>query len=393
VTDTLSPRRLLEHLRPTLQLDDELLDGYVLADCYRIHEREPLRVELRRDRDRFELQVEPSSEVEGRRPPASAAGLEISYRHGAAPQAAAAACQRFAEHLRLALGDATRCWTMAPASLLELPARVAAELRIEPGTLDGDPDRELLHHDFASYERLYGVRPEVLEVHVEGKSASGVSIYYPPARNGRVPNSGTVYPLASRIAHRRRMRRYFAGLGYVADADGFPRTVPTPTTFTRALEHRSGRARVRPRMIAGVSASLRPVHWGVLVRRNLLPVTVAPRYSVEIHRRIRDVGLLQDIPCDVGMLAHDMSVHAFALHAVPEDAWDELVVVGFERVRARPWSVLAGPYGVLARLANFFEGSITNHCWAAWKEADEPEDFADRFAPHFQTLMHELRSL
>lgn len=351
-----------------------------------------LRVELRRDRDRFELQVEP--ELGHRRPLANVAGLDVSYRNGDAPsELAAAACRRFAEHLQLGLGDAPRRWSMAPPSLRELPADVVAELRIEPATLDRDPDRELLRRDFANYERLYGVRPEVVEVHVENAPAPGVSIHYPAAHDGRVPNSGTVYPLAPRIAHRRRMRRYFAGLGCVADDDGFPRTVPSPTTFARALETASGRARVRPRLIAGVSASLRPIHWGVLVRRNLLPVTVAPRWSVEIHRRIRDVGPLQNIPCDVGMLPHDMSVHALALHAVPGDAWDELLALGHERVRARPWSVLAGPWGVLARLANFFEGAITTHCWAAWQEADEPEDFPDRFAPHFDALVHELRSL
>jgi hypothetical protein len=389
----LSPRRLLEHLHATLQLDDVVLDGYVLADCFRLDAGEPLRVELRRDRDRFELQVEPAVELEERRPLARVAGLDVSYRNGAPSDLAAAACRRFAEHLQLALGDAPRRWTFAPPSLRELPARVAAELRFEPATLDRDPDRELLRRDFANYERLYGVRPEVVAVHVEGTPAPGVSIHYPAAHDGRVPNSGTVYPLAPRIAHRRRMRRYFAGLGCLADDDGFPRTVPTPTTFTRALDRVSSNARMRPRMIAGVSASLRPIHWGVLVRRNLLPVTVAPRWSVEVHRRIRDIGPLQNIPCDVGMLPHDMSVHALALHAVPGDAWDELLAEGQQRVRARPWSVLAGPWGVLARLASFFEGAITTRCWAAWQEAEEPDEFADRFAPHFDALVHELRSL
>jgi hypothetical protein len=389
----LSPRRLLEHLQATLRLDDVLLDGFVVADCYRLDAREPVRVELRRDRERFELQIEPTLEIEGRRPLARVAGLDISYRNPAPEQLAAAACHRFAEHLTAALGDAPRRWTVAPPSLCELPAQVAAELRIEPATLDRDPDRALLRRDFANYERLYAVRPEVVQVHVEGKPAPGSSIHYPAAHDGRVPNSGTVYPLVPRLAHRRRMRRYFAGLGCSVDDDGFPRTVPTPTTFAHALAREHGRARVRPRMIAGVSASLRPIHWGLLVQRNLLPVTVAPRWSVELHRHIRDIGPLRNIPCDVGMLPHDMSVHALALHAVPADAWDELLALGVERVRARPWSVLAGPWGVLSKLAFFFEGAITTHCWAAWQEADEPEDFAARFAPHFATLVHELRSL
>jgi hypothetical protein len=326
-------------------------------------------------------------------PAARAAGLDIGYRSGAPDELAMAACRRFAEQLEGALGPVKRPWLLAPPSLRELPAQVAAEVRVEPASLDRDPDRDVLRRDFANYERLYGVRPEVVEVHVEGHGARGISVHYPNARNGRVPNSGTVYPLSPRIAHRRRMRRYFASLGCVADDDGFPRTVPTPTTLARALAHTSDRARIRPRMIAGVSASLRPIHWGILVRRNLLPITVAPRYSVEIHRRIRDIPPLQNIPCDVGMLAHDMSVHAMALHAVPEKAWDELVALGHARVLARPWSMLAGPWGILAKVGDFFEGAITTHCWTAWHEADEPEDFADRFAPHFDTLVHELRSL
>ena len=146
-------------------------------------------------------------------------------------------------------------------------------------------------------------------------------------------------------------------------------------------------------MIGGLNGSLRPIQWGAMVRRNLLPITVAPRWSVEVHRRIRDVGPLENIPCDVGMLVHDMSVHALALHALPEHTWDELLALGHARVLARPWSVLAGPWGVLAKLAAFFEGPITTHCWAAWQEADEPEDFADRFAPHFDVLAQQLRAL
>ncbi len=389
---TLSPRRLLDHLSATLRLDGELIDGYVLADCYRLEQRDPLRVELRRGSEQIELRVTPTLE-DGPQPAARAAGLDISYRNGAPDQLAMAACRRFAEHLEGALGPTPRRWILAPPSLRELPAQVAAELHVEPASLDRDPDRDLLRRDFANYERLYGVQPEVVEVHVEGQRAHGISVRYPAAHDGRVPNSGTVYPLAPRITHRRRMRRYFASLGCIVDDDGFPRTVPTPTTLARALASTSGRARVRPRMIAGVSASLRPIHWGVLVHRNLLPITVAPRWSVELHRRIRDVGPLQNIPCDVGMLPHDMSVHALALHAVPEAAWDELLALGHSRVRARPWRVLAGPWGVLAKLAEFFEGAITTHCWAAWQEAEEPEDFTDRFAPHFDALVRELRTL
>jgi hypothetical protein len=391
---SLSPRALLEILAPALRLDDELVEGWTLADCYRLDEREPVCLELRRAGERVELEVEPEvGEGEAPKPAAGAAGLRLGYRVTAAREAAVAACRALAELLEAQLGAAARSWVVEPPSLAHLAEAVAAEVRCEPASLVGDPDRALLLRDFDAYERLYGVRPGVFVVHVQGEAVPGVSVHYPAARNGRVPNSAAVYPAARRVAHRRRMRRYFGHLGCSFDVQGCPRTVPTPTTYARALAGRGGLARVRPKMIAGVSASLRPVHWGVLVRRSLLPVSVAPPWSVEIHRRIRDVELLANIPCDVGMLVHDMGLHALALHAVPAEAWDELLRRAFERVRARPWSVLAGPFGLLARLASFFEGPVTTHCWKAWQEADEPEDFERCFAPHFDALRDELREL
>ena len=213
---TLSPRRLLDHLHATLRLDDELIDGFVLTDCFRLVERDPVHVELRRiqTRERFELRVEPSLEG-GPRPVARTAGLDVSYGTPAPERLAEGACRRFTEHLERSLGSTPRRWTMAAPSVGELPTQVAAELRVEPADLDRDPDHELLRRDFANYERLYGVRPEAVEIRVEGRDTHGISIWYPAARDGRVPNSGAVYPLATRIAHRRRMRRYFANLGCV----------------------------------------------------------------------------------------------------------------------------------------------------------------------------------
>ncbi|PRP97517.1 hypothetical protein ENSA5_33530 [Enhygromyxa salina] len=391
---TLSPRHLLELLRPALDLDAHVFGDYVLADCYRLDEREPVCIELRRGLDAVEIEVVPvAAKGEGHEPPARVAGLGLSYRVPAPAEVGVAACRTLADALRTSLGDGARRWTVTPPSLRELAEPIAAEVRREPATLDDDPDRALLLRDFGYYERLYGVRPEPFYVVAQGERAPGVSVYYPAPRNGRVPNSAAVYAASMRIAHRRRMRRYFAGLGCVFDDEACPRTVPTPTTYARALAGRAGLARVRPRLIAGVGASLRPIHWGVLVRRNLLPVTVAPSWAVELHRRARDVELLANIPCDVGMTVHDMGLHALGLHAVPREAWDRLVNLAFEHVRARPWSVLGGPWGVLGRIASFFEGPVTTHCWDAWREADEPEDFEASFAPHFAALELELREL
>lgn len=226
-----------------------------------------------------------------------------------------------------------------------------------------------------------------------GQRVPGISVHYPRPRNGRLPPSASLYPTSLRVSHRRRMRRYFAQIGYVFGEDAILRTVPTPTTYVNALATRRDIARIRPRMIAGFSASLLPIHWGMLVRRNLLPVSVAPDRSVAVHQRIRDIGPLATIPCDVGMLPHDMGLHAAGLHAVPAEAWDELVKLALRRWRERPISVLAGRWGVLARLAQFFEGDLSTHCWKCWAEADEPGDFAEGFGPHFRELLAVLRSL
>jgi hypothetical protein len=385
VDATISPRELLAHLSPGLQLDGEVIGGYVLHDCYRLDAREPVRLELRRGHARLEIQIEPSPERARHQPLVSVAGLDIGYRAPAPADVAEPACRRVAEQLRASLGDSPRRWSFAPPSLRELAEPIAAELRGEEGQLDEDPDHELLRRDAAAYEQLYGVRPRAVAVSILGQRVPGISVHYPSPRNGRVPNSASLYSTSLRIAHRRRMRRYFASLGYLFDDDAVARTVPTPSTYGRALADRRECAAIRPRLIAGVGSSLGPVHWGVLVRRNLLPVSVAPSWAVAIHERIRDIALLDRIPCDVGMLPHDMGLHAAALHAVPAAAWDQLVALALARVRGRPW--------VLARLAAFFEGPITTHCWKAWQAADEPEDFESCFAPHLRELIDELRDI
>jgi hypothetical protein len=396
VESAISPRELLAHLSPGLTLDCEVVGGYVLSDCHRLDAREPVRLELRRGSSRIEIQIEPTPEQPRHRPLVSVAGLDIGYRSPVSPdeaEVAAAACRRVAEQLRAGLGEAPRRWTVPPPSLRELAEPIAAELRSEDSELDGDPDHALLRQDFAAYERLYGARPRALAVSVLGQRVPGICVRYPEPRNGRVPNSASLYSTSLRIAHRRRMRRYFAGLGYLFDDDAVARTVPTPSTYARALGGRRELAAIRPRMIAGVGASLRPIHWGLLVRRNLLPVSVAPSWAVALHERIRDIERLDQIPCDVGMLPHDMGLHAAGLHAIPTAAWDDLLGLALARVRSRPWRVLAGPFGVLARLAAFFEGPITTHCWKAWQEADEPEDFAGCFASHHRELLDELREI
>lgn len=392
----LSPRHLLELLAPKLAVDDVVFDDWRLFDAYRLDPGEPVCVELRRadgGRESARIEFEPARGDETHRAMAEVGGLRLGYRSTTAAAVGVAACRALAEILAAVLGDAQIRWTVAPPSLETMAAAIEAEVAWRPSGFGAELDAQLFVRDFDHYERLYAVRPQVRQVSVAGEAVAGVSIHYPAPRNGRVPPSAAVYPTSLRIAHRRRMRRYFGRLGCVFDRAAEPRTVPTPTTYARALRGREGLARLRPRMVDGVSGSMQPIHWGVLVRRHVLPVTVAPSWSVAIHRRLRDLGPLARIPCDVGMLVHDMGLHAFGLHAIPEPAWDELVALGLERIRAKPARVLGGRWGILAGLAAFFEGPVTSRCWDAWERTDEPEDFAAAYAPAHRALVAELRQL
>jgi len=81
----------------------------------------------------------------------------------------------------------------------------------------------------------------------------------------------------------------------------------------------------------------------------------------------------------VGMIVHDMNLHALGIHAVPAGGWEELVAQAAEIVRRRFW--------VLPRLADFFEAPVTKLCWDIWRDIDEPDDFA----PAFETRFHDLK--
>jgi hypothetical protein len=391
---TLDPSHLLELLRGSLSLDEPVVDDFRLADCHRLGEGDPVIVELLRGpQERIVVAVDAIEDDDPHEPAARVAGLGLSYRESVSRELGLEACKLLASLLDRRLGASPRRWVPPSSSRCSLAGPVAAEVTWRRATFDEEGDRSVLERDFDHYARLYGVRPAVAQVVVGEDAAPGVSVHYPAPVGDRVPNSAAIYPISPRITHRRRMRRYFGGLGYAFDEHGQARVVPTPQTYGRALTGRAGLARVRPHMVASRTSSLSPLRWGSIVRRHVLPISVAPRWAVELHRHTRNVRLLENIPCDVGMIVHDMSLHAMALHAVPEAAWDALVRRAVARVRARPWSLLAGRLGMLARLAAFFEGPLTSACWEAWREADEPEDFASCFSARFESLMHALETL
>ncbi len=197
---------------------------------------------------------------------------------------------------------------------------------------------------------------------------------YDPPTNGKMPPSGSLYRVPARF-HRRRFRRYFAALGCTYD-DGFMRTVPTPTTFARV----AAGAPLRPRLVSGRRGSVSGVSWVKHIAGDgVLVVPVAPGWAVALHRVIRRSRRLSRIPVDVGMLAHDVSLHAIGLHAVDEESW--------QRLRQRARTLLAGASRRKAkRVAAFFEDTLTRAAWDVWKRAEAPEDFGEAFAARTDAL-------
>jgi hypothetical protein len=368
-----------------MQLDRPVAGGFVLHDCIRLAEHEPLRLDYRRGDARVEIDVAPRRADD---PPrlAEVAGLGLSFRRGAAPEAATALVHALAAGLRAHLGPEPRRWRLLPPSGRHLPPAIADEVRVATADLESDPDAALLRRDADHHALCYRARPSAVRVTVRGRDVDGVSVRYPAPRNGRLPPSAALYPVPAQVGLRRSMRAHFAGLGFVFDDDLRPRTVPTPTTFNRALARRSDIARLRPRIVAGRWPMLPATTWASFLRRGVLPISVAPSWAVQLHRVLRRLPRLETIPCDVGMVVHDMGLHALGLHAIPAAAWDALVARAEGRVRARGLRLVP-------RVAAFFEGPLTRTSWEVWKSIDAPGEFAEVFNARLPSLEAELGDL
>src|SRR5690606_39162863 len=229
--------------------------------------------------------------------------------------AGVAACRALVAILGAKVADRAK-WVIPKDAELLVPDAVAEEVRVEPGRLEDDPDCAMLAKDARQYARLFGAAPRAARVVTGASPTPGVSLHYPPPRAGALPPSGRLYAVPQQF-HRRRFRRYFAALGCTFE-DGVPRTVPTPWTFEHAvIRVRGSPPPLRPRFVQGWRGSTSGAKWVErIVREQVLPVSVAPRWAVEVHRHIRRHERLATIPVDVGMLAHDVSLHALGLHAV-----------------------------------------------------------------------------
>lgn len=379
----LSPRAVARLLAPEWRIDAPVLDGsWTLADVHATGRAECVVLELARGARRLALAVEPGG---GAPPEQTAGGLAASWLAPGPPDAGHAAALELARILRAKLGDARPRWAMPPSAVRLVPDAVAREVRAEPARLDEDPDGALLSADAASYARLYGSAPRAVRVTLRGAAPRGVSVHHPAPIDGTHPPSGRLYEVPHRF-HRRRFRRYFAALGCTYE-DGVPRTVPTPTTFAAAAEAALGHPPpLCPRLERGGRPSIDARRWAARVVDATLPVAVAPRWAVALHRTLRRVEGLSHIPVDVGMLAHDVSLHALGLHAVDPAGWEALTRTARERLR-RPGR------GTARAVAAFFEGTLTRTAWDVWNALEAPEGFAAAFAARVDELEAELRGL
>jgi hypothetical protein len=378
----LTPQTLAEWLAPEWRVDQPAFGGFHLFDIYRLGDDDRMVVELVDGGEVVRLVVRSNMTERAHR---VVGGLALSYDPGANPEASAAASDALAELLAVKLGPDERRFHVPEGAELRVPEAIAAEVRTDAAQLTDDPDASLVRVDFAHYERLFGSRGTPLRVSRSGNNPVGISLHYPAPINGSLATSGVLYRMPTRF-HRRRFRRYFAALG-CAYEDGFMRTVPSPATFRqRAREVLGHEPPLSPKLMRGFRGSISAFAWGRSVTDHaVLPVCVAPRWAVEVHRVLRRVhsARLNDIPVDVGMLAHDVSLHTVGLHAVDPALFREL------RADAR-LHLSDVPTGHAARVASFFEDTLTRAAWDAWKEVEAPSEFRTHFSARAADLQAAL---
>jgi hypothetical protein len=376
----LSPRALASWLAPELAFDRPALGDYVLYDAYRHETRDVVCVVLQNGEQAITVDVTPDTDAPAA---ARAAGLALSWRKPGPEEPGVAACKRLASRLGAVLGATRRAWQVPQHDDELVPEPLVNEIRVEPARLSDDPDGALLERDAGHYARLYAVRPRPVRVRSAERAAPGLSITYPPPRNGTEPPSGAIHSAPSRVVRRRIFRRYFAALGCVFDA-GQARTVPTPATFDRARrELCPDGAPLRIELLRGRFRFVTAGPWiRGIARDHALPVRVAPRWAVELHRLFQ-TGLLFESPIDVGMLPHDMSLHAIGFHRIPREHFSELTALAARRLGRSEKKSDVG-------IARFFEETLTRAAWDVWKELERPSDFASRFDRDFDRLRQAL---
>jgi hypothetical protein len=376
--DDLDPRSLADWIEPELRFDEPAVGDYRLYDIFRHETRNAVCVVLQKDDEVLTIEIAPSREAPSA---ANAAGLDLSWQNPGPAEAGLAVCQMLAERLSARLGREPRTWRLRPGDADRIPRALSDEIELVPGSFADDADAAALEQDARHYQRLYDAEPLPVRVRCRAGSSVGLSVHYPRPKNRFQPSSA-VYPVPLRWVSRRIFRRYLAAFG-CAFEHGEARIVPTPATFERARAQLvPDGAPLRIELARGRFQLVLARTW---IRRvafeNILPVRVAPDWAVGLYGMIRRAARRSPGPIDVGVLAHDVSLHALAFHAIPRHAWSELTEIAARRL---------GRHGGAGRLARFFEEDLTRACWSVWRTVERPTDFGSAFEPAFDDLKSAL---
>jgi len=346
-----------------LVIDRELVRGWKLYDVHAHEERPTLRFELTDERDRIvELEVCPAGER-----------LAVEWhRSSADTQAAQAARALLEEALK---GLPAEIGRVADAIGIDGHARV----QVRDATAWRDP---LLLKDFRAYRLLYGRWPRRVRVSTAESKAFGDSVEYPEPVRGTRSSAATLYPFPRRFRTRRRFREYLAKLGFVVAADDRACVVPLPETFLEGATALTGRVPAWMPSIEPLDLWRRSARsWARRVTRGVLPVSVPPPALTGLFRLLWPARRPVQPPFAPGMLAHDMSLHAFAVHRVRFEALES--VVDLESLRRASFRTRRRR---LYRLADWFEGPLTRAAWDVWQHVDRPEAFDAPFAAKLPSL-------
>lgn len=349
-------QRLVRATNGALAIDRDVVRGWRLYDLHPYEERSSIRFELTDDADRMvEIEVLPQNDR-----------LVVKWLPSSADAQAASAAQ---------------------ASLDEILQRIPADIWRSSdgeGAIDnarvivrdaGSWSDLLLSQDFDSYCFLFGVRPRRVRVSANACEAAGDSAFYPEAVRGLPFAVAALYPYPRRFRERRRFREYLARLGFALDAHGIARTVPLPETFRTAVNALTGHEPAwMPRLEPVDFHRLGHRAWAECVAGGVLP-TMVPATALVAPLRWLPAALSRDISFAPGMLAHDMSLHAFAFHRVRPEAMEPFVASAL--VRRSSWRTRRR---LLSRMAYWFERSLTRAAWDVWRQVDRPEAFDALFA-------------
>lgn len=205
-------------------------------------------------------------------------------------------------------------------------------------------------------------------------TGDSVSVEYPSGGGARLAQGAHWLRLSAEKLQRRRFRDALETLGYSADPRGVVRTVPWPTE--------SFVAPVRPRIVVSSTPRVTAARWTASIEhdaRLLIPVCSWGHHLARWHGGLTAMRLPL---ADLVMVPHDMAVHVWAWHRLP----DEFFAAIGRQARQRPKSIRLG-----VAQARFFENTLTRACLRVWSHVVDPADFQRRIDGQLDGLLAEHR--